>query len=170
MHYFDSCCLNLLWFCCYSLQHSIYQYLFVYRCFPKEKISNAIICFHFGSSPIMISLIAYTHRKYWLVHKQIFEWVQYMHHSGRLSSDDDKQQYILIDEEDITADVGEQQPPRSSMQRGNEHQLTAHELTFRKKNIDSFKFALSKVSDEGWLIKRAFTSERRNKTTGKLEL
>lgn len=93
-----------------------------------------------------------------------------MHHSGRLSSDDDKQQYILIDEEDITADVGEQQPPRSSTQRGNEHQLTAHELTFRKKNIDSFKFALSKVSDEGWLIKRAFTLERRNKTTGKLEL
>ena len=58
-----------------------------------------------------------------------------MHHSGRLSSDDDKQQYILIDEEDITADVGEQQPPRSSMQRGNEHQLTAHELTFRKKTL-----------------------------------
>ena len=93
-----------------------------------------------------------------------------MHHSGRLSSDDDKQQYILIDEEDITADVGEQQPPRSSMQRGNEYQLTAHELTFCKKNIDSFKFAQNKVSDEGWLIKRAFTSERRNKTTGKLEL
>ena len=92
-----------------------------------------------------------------------------MHHSGLLSSDNDKQQNILIDEEDITA-VGEQQPPRSSMQRGTEYQLTAHELTFCKKNIDSFKFAQSKVSDEGWLIKRAFTSERRNKTTGKLEL
>ena len=26
------------------------------------------------------------------------------------------------------------------------------------------------MSDEGWLIKRAFTPERRNKTTGKLEL
>ena len=87
-----------------------------------------------------------------------------------MSSDDDKQQYILIDEEDITADVGEQQPPRSSMQRGNEYQLTGHELTFCNKHIDSFKFAQSKVSDEGWLIKRAFTSERRNKTTGKLEL
>ena len=74
----------------------------------------------------MISLIAYAHRKYELVHKQILDWVQYMRHSGRLSSDDDKQQYILIDEEDITADVGEQQPPRSSMQRGNEYQLTAH--------------------------------------------
>ena len=93
-----------------------------------------------------------------------------MHHSGRLSADDDKQQYILIDEEDIAADVGKQQPPRSSMQKGNEYQLTARELTFCKKNIDSFKFAHSKVSDEGWLMKRAFTSERRNKTTGKLEL
>ena len=86
-----------------------------------------------------------------------------------MSSDDDKQQNILIDEEDKT-DVGEQQPPTSSMQKGNEYQLTAHELTFCKKNIDSFKFALSKVSDKGWLIKRVFTSERRNKTTGKLEL
>ena len=94
-----------------------------------------------------------------------------MHHSGRLSADDDKQQYILIDEEDIAADVGKQQPLRSSMQKGNEYQLTARELTFCKKNIDSFKFTQSKeASDEGWLIKRAFTSERRNKTTGKLEL
>ena len=92
-----------------------------------------------------------------------------MHHSGRLSADDDKQQYILIDEEDIAADVGKQQPPRSSMQKGNEYQLSARELTFCKKNIDSFKLAHSKVSDEGWLIKRVFTSERRNKTTGKLE-
>ena len=42
---------------------------------------------------------------------------------------------------------------------------------FCKKNIDSFKFTQSKeVSDEGWLIKRVFASERRNKTTGKLEL
>ena len=86
-----------------------------------------------------------------------------MHHSGRLTSDDDKQQYILIDEEDITADVGEQQPPRSSMQRGNEYQLTAYELNFRKKNIDSFKFAQSKVSDEGWLIKRALTQKEETK-------
>ena len=53
-----------------------------------------------------------------------------MHHSGRLSADDDKQQYILIDEEDIAADVGKQQPPlRSSMQKGNEYQLTAREFT-----------------------------------------
>ena len=75
-----------------------------------------------------------------------------MHHSGRLSADDDKQQYILIDEENIAADVGKQQPPRSSMQKENEYQLTAPELTFCKKNIDSFKFTQSKeVSDEGWL-------------------
>ena len=77
-----------------------------------------------------------------------------MHHSGRLSSDDDKQQYILIDEEDITADVGEQQPPRSSMQRGNEHQLTAHELTFRKKNIDSFKFCSEQSVRRGMAYKK----------------
>ena len=76
-----------------------------------------------------------------------------MHHSGRLSSDDDKQQNILIDEEDITA-VGEQQPPRSSMQRGNEYQLAAHELTFCKKNIDSFKIRSEQSVRRGMAYKK----------------
>lgn len=93
-----------------------------------------------------------------------------MQYSGRVSVDDDKQQHILIDEEVTSANDSKHLPTStSSMQQGNQYQLSPEELTFCMEE-NGVSFDQSNVPDNVWVIKRSFTSEGRNKTTGKLEV
>ena len=91
-----------------------------------------------------------------------------MRYSGRVSINDDTQQYILIDEE-VSANDNKHQPPRRTVHRGDGYKLSSSELTFCVEEF-GVSFDRSNTSDDVWLIKRAFTLERRNKSTGKLEV
>ena len=80
-----------------------------------------------------------------------------MRYSGRVSVDVDKQPHILVNEE-----VGSDNKQR---QKGNEYQLSVAELAFCKEEISGLHFDESCVQN----ITRSFSSERKNKTTGKLD-
>ena len=91
-----------------------------------------------------------------------------MRYSGRVSIGDNTQQYILVDEE-VSANNNKHKSPRCTLQRGDDYKLSSPELTFCVKEF-GVSFDQSNTSDDVWLIKRAFTLERRNKSTGKLEV
>lgn len=79
-----------------------------------------------------------------------------MRYSGRVSVDVAKQPHILINEE-----VGSDNKQR---QKGNEYQLSVAELVFCKEE-SRLHFDESCVQN----VRRSFSSERKNKTTGKLD-
>lgn len=79
-----------------------------------------------------------------------------MRYSGRVSVDANKQPHILVNEE-----VGSDNKQR---QKGNEYQLSPAELAFCKEEC-RLHFDESCMQN----IRRSFSSERKNKTTGKLD-